>query len=274
MIDYNKTIQELTKTITDFTFEYDWETVKSKMLLVEVPKEELAELGNDKIMENLANRVFFMQQEDGKVIDVNHFCDFIRKNNIKAGSTIAFNFKYVHWQIIEDITIPQLKQYIRKQLNNVPDLKELKKTVVFEETKNQQTVGEINGIQIKTSVHVEQGKFYIQSTCSPETAYKLIIEIINEIQEQKQIFIEKKIKRDKKYACWYMVFIAVISLLWFINHCYSDIFSTMATLISFLLFLAGFVIVRFINHSNILIVFCKRKAIEKYQKEYDNLTNE
>jgi hypothetical protein len=34
MIDYNKKIQELTKEIIDFTFEYDFEEVKSKMQFI------------------------------------------------------------------------------------------------------------------------------------------------------------------------------------------------------------------------------------------------
>ena len=255
MVNYEQITQDLVKSITDFTFEFTFDKVKSKMELREVPEKVLTELGEKKTMENFINKVFYMRLSDGKVIDVNSFNDFTQKNNIKDGSTIMFNFKYVRWEIIEDLTTPQIKNHIKRQLtnNNDIDLEEVQKAFISEELKSKQIYGYLGDLPIISSTSIEQGKFYMHSTCPPEQAYKLINETIKELQEKKKDFIDKKIKRDKKNACWYVIFIVLISILWLINHSYSDILPTIwVSLIAFILFVAGFVIVRFINYSNIL----------------------
>jgi hypothetical protein len=271
MTDYNKEIEELAKSITKFTFEFDFAEVLNKMELREVPKNVLDTLGKEKIRENFENKVFYMRLPDGKVIDVVSFSNFIQKDNIKAVSVIRFNFQYVRWEITEDLTTPQIKKYIRSQLNNVKDLNELKKVSVLKELENKEIVGKIADIQIETSESIENGKFYIPSTFSKEQAYKQISETISELQKEQSEFIEKRIKRDKKHACGYGVFILFVSILWFVNYLYSDFLPTIwSSIIAFTLFIAGFVIVRFINHTYIQSAFCPKKGKIKYQKEFSN----
>jgi hypothetical protein len=50
-----------------------------------------------------------------------------------------------------------------------------------------------------------------------------------------------------------------------------DTLSTLwASIIAFALFIAGFIVVRCINHSYIKSAFCSNAAIIKYQEEFDN----
>ena len=196
MVKYEHIIQEIVKVISQFTFEFTFIEMQCKMELREVPKDVLDKLGEKKIMENVVNKVFYMRLPDGKVIDVNSFCDFIKKNDIKSGSKILFNFKYVRWELTEDLCTTQIKKYIKQQLTNNNDLvlSVLKKVLIVEELKNKQIDGYLGEVVVKKSNFIEQGKFYIQANCPPEQAYKLINETIDELQVEKenksQIFSE------------------------------------------------------------------------------------
>ena len=274
MIEYKHIIQEIVKAISQFTFEYTFSEVKCKMELREVPKDVLDELGEKKVIENFENQIFYMKLPDGKIIDINSFCNFIKKEDVKYDSNLIFNFRYVRWEFTEDLTTPQIRNYIKKQLtnNNELILSEAKKALVCEELKNKQIDGYLDEIAIKTNSSIEQGKFYFVANCPPEYAYKLINETINELQVEKAKFVEKKLKLDKKYACWYFVFIVIILALWLVINklvCI-PLPKLLFNIISIILFLTPLVIMRLINHSYITRAFCVKKAKRIYEKEFNS----
>ena len=92
-----------------------------------------------------------------------------------------------------------------------------------------------------------------------------------EYEREKEKYVRSKIRKDKKNVFSYITFIVFVSILWFLNHFYADTLPTIvASIIAFVLFIAGFIIVRFINHSYIQSVFCKKKTKRKYQKEFED----
>jgi hypothetical protein len=243
------------------------------MELREVPQNVLNELGEKKIRENFVNGIFHMRLSDGRIVDAKSFGDFIEKHNIKSGSVISLNFKYVRWEYTEDLTIPQIKNYIKQQLTNNDKiiLSEVKKALihVHEELKNKQVEGHLDGMPIQTSNFVEQGKFYMRVTMLPGQACQLLHETINEMDVEKNEYVNQKIKRDRRYTCFYIAYIIVIIVLWFISSKYVFICTPkyVLAIIALVLHVTPF-IMRFINHSYIKRAFCAKKAKIIYEKEF------
>ncbi len=276
MIDYEQIIQNLIQSLIDFSFEFSFDEVKSKMELREVPKEELELLGTEKVKENFENGIFIMKLSDEKFIDANSLYKHCKENNIKEPVLFVNpNFKYVRWEITEDLTTPQIKRHIKRQLtnNNGINLDEVHKALIKEDIKNKQIDGYLDKTPIKTSNYIQQGKFYIQSTCDSQNAYKLIEEAINELQEEKTGYIKRKIKKDRNNACWYFVFIVVILTFWLVNNYCEVIPKWLSISIGIILYLVPLVVLRLIDHSFIQSVFCRKKAETKYEKEFNSRVN-
>lgn len=271
MIDNNQKIQNIIESLTDFTFAFSMDEVRSKMELREVSKEELERLGSKKVKENFINGIFKLKFPDETIIDADSINEYCKINDIKK--PILFvnpNQKYVCYELTEDLTTLQIKRHIRRQLanSNEINLDELEKALIEENLKNKEVDGYINKIAVKTSSYVQQGKFYMQSTCSRENAYDLISSEINEIKIEKEEFINRKIHKDRWNAFFYFIFIIVILTLWILNNYYKAIPQWLSTSIGITLYLVSLVVLRFINHSFIKLVFNRKRAESKYGREF------
>jgi hypothetical protein len=273
MIDYELTVKRIINSITNFSFEFDFELVKKEMELQEVAKEELEKLGENKIKENFNKNIFKIKLPNGNLIDFNSVRNYSVENNIKEPVIVINpNFKYVQWVIKKDFTTPQIKKQIKNQLtsNNDIDLQEVQKALLIEDVKNKKIEGYINDLPIKTSNFINEGKFHIQSSCSPESAIKMVNEVIEELTIEKKTYVKSKIKRDNKNIIIYFVFVLFISVLWFINKQYHTLPIWLSNTIGFLLFLIPLVVMRLINHSIFDTLFFRKKAEKKYEKEFNN----
>jgi len=179
MIDYEQTVQKIISSITNFSFEFDFETVKKEMELQEVSKSELEKLGEARVREKFNAAIFKIKLPNGRLIDASSIAKYSAENNIKEPVIfINPNFKYVQWTVKKDFTIPQIKKQIKSQLTNNTDisLSEVQKTLLIEDVKNKKIEGYIDTLPIIASDYISEGKFHIQSSCTTESAIKIVNE--------------------------------------------------------------------------------------------------
>lgn len=273
MIDYEQTVQKIINSITDFSFEFDFETVKKEMKLQEVSKNELEKLGEARVKEKFNAGIFKIKLSNGRLIDANSIAKYSAENNIKEPVLfINPNFKYVQWTVKKDFITPQIKKQIKRQLTNNTDinLAEVQKVLLLEDVKNKKIEGYIDTLPIKTSNYISKGKFHIQSSCSKESAIKMVNEVIEELKIDTKKYIKLKFKRDYRSIFLYLVFVLVVSFLWFINKQSLTIPNWVSNIIGLILFLISLVVMRLINHSIFDTLFFRKKAERKYEKEFFN----
>lgn len=276
MIDYEKTVQKIIDSITNFSFEFEFEALKKEMELQEVSQAELDELGEIKVKEKFNNGFFKIKMPNGNLIDVETiYKQSIEKNIKEPVLFINPDFKYVKWSVTKNFTLPQIKKHIRNQLTNNTDLNlaEVQKALLIEEVKNKEVEGYLNELPIKTSENISEGKFYIQSSCSRESAIKMVFDTIEEINKDRKVYIESKLKQDYKYVFFYIIFVLFIYLLWFVNKQYETLPFWLSNTISSALFLIPLIVMRLINHSIFDSVLFRKKAEKKYEKEFNNKVN-
>ncbi|WP_281980329.1 hypothetical protein [Tenacibaculum mesophilum] len=277
MINNERTIQEIINSIMNFSFEFDIEKVKQEMELKEVSDDELEKLGESQVNQKFNNGEFKIKMPNGGLFDVNSIKEQSSKKGIKEPVVyINPNFKYVKWTLRKDFTTQQIKKHIKKQLTNSSevDINEIKKALLIEETKSKEVEGYIGELAVKTSQNISQGKFHIQSSCSKESAINLVFEHINEIEIEKDIYVNKKIRSDYKKLGFYLIFLVCVSILWFINSECKTLPNWVSTSIAFTLFLISFLIMRLINHKIFDTLLSKKKVIKKYEQEFYIKTSE
>lgn len=276
MIDYEKTVQKIIDSITNFSFEFEFEALKKEMELHEVSQAELDELGENKVKEKFNNGFFKIKMPNGNLIDVETiYKQSIEKNIKEPVLFINPDFKYVKWSVKKNFTLPQIKKHIRNQLTNNIDLNlaEVQKALLIEEVKNKEVEGYLNELPIKTSENISEGKFHIQSSCSRESAIKMVFNTIEELNKDRKVYIESKLKQDYKYVFFYIIFVLFIYLLWFVNKQYETLPFWLSNTISSALFLIPLIVMRLINHSIFDSVLFRKKAEKKYEKEFNNKVN-
>ncbi|MEI7597343.1 MAG: hypothetical protein WCK02_16460 [Bacteroidota bacterium] len=249
--------------------------MKKEMVLEEVQKSVLEELGKEKVQENFNNGIFKIKMPNGNLIDSNSIYKHSIENNIKE--PILFinpNFSYVQWVVKKDFVRPQIKNHIKSQLTSNRDinLDELQKDLLIEEMKDKKIEGCFNKLPIKTSNQISEGKFHIQSSCSRESAIGMLNEVIKELKVDAKKYIKGKIKRDIKYIIIYILFVSFITGLWFENKQIKTIPLWISDIISILLFLVPFIL-RIINLSFFNSLFFKKKAEKKYEKDFFDKLN-
>ena len=273
MIDYEQKVQTIINSIITFSFEFDFETVKKEMELQEVSKEEIEKLGEEKVRAKFNSAIFKIKLPNGTLIDVNSIAKHSVENNIKEPVIfINPNFKYVQWVVKKDFTTQQIKKHIKNQLTNNTDLNliEVKKALVIADTKNKKAEGYIDELPIKTSNLISEGKFHIQSSCFPESAIKMVNEVIEELTKEKKIYVASKIKRDNKNIIIYFIFVLFVASIWILNKQLQTLSIWLSNTIGLILFLIPLVVMRLINHSIFDTLFFKKKAEKKYEKEFSN----
>ena len=275
MLDNQNTIQKIISSLINITFDFDIEEVKKEMELVEVPKLEIDKLGKDKVQENFNKDIFKIKMPDGKIIDSTSIYKHSIENNIKEPVIfINPNFKYVQWVVKKDFVRPQIKKHVKRQIssNNDVNIEELKKELLIEEIKDKKIEGYIDKLPIKTSNHISEGKFHIQSSCSRESAIEMLNEVLEELKVDAKAFIKSKLKQDYKYITMYLIFVTFITGLWFINKQRGTIPLWLSNIIGIFLFLAPFIL-RIVNFSFFSTLFFKKKAEKKYEKEFYSKLN-
>ena len=275
MLDNQNTIQKIISSLINITFDFDIEEVKKEMELVEGPKLEIDKLGKDKVQENFNKDIFKIKMPDGKIIDSTSIYKHSIENNIKEPVIfINPNFKYVQWVVKKDFVRPQIKKHIKRQIssNNDVNIEELKKELLIEEIKDKKIEGYIDKLPIKTSNHISEGKFHIQSSCSRESAIEMLNEVLEELKVDAKAFIKSKLKQDYKYITMYLIFVTFITGLWFINKQRGTIPLWLSNIIGIFLFLAPFIL-RIVNFSFFSTLFFKKKAEKKYEKEFYSKLN-
>ena len=275
MLDNQNTIQKIISSLINITFDFDIEEVKKEMELVEVPKLEIDKLGKDKVQENFNKDIFKIKMPDGKIIDSTSIYKHSIENNIKEPVIfINPNFKYVQWVVKKDFVRPQIKKHIKRQIssNNDVNIEELKKELLIEEIKDKKIEGYIDKLPIKTSNHISEGKFHIQSSCSRESAIEMLNEVLEELKVDAKAFIKSKLKQDYKYITMYLIFVTFITGLWFINKQRGTIPLWLSNIIGIFLFLAPFIL-RIVNFSFFSTLFFKKKTEKKYEKEFYSKLN-
>lgn len=83
-------------------------------------------------------------------------------------------------------------------------------------------------------------------------------------------YVKMKLKRDYKSILLYLIFVSVVSFLWFINKQCLTIPNWASNSIGLILFLIPLVVMRLINHSIFDTLFFREKAEKKYEKEFFN----
>lgn len=276
MLDYKKTVQEIIHSLTNITFEFDIEELKKAMVLEEVSESELKKLGDKKIQENFNSGIFKIKMPNGSIIDSNSIYKFSIENNIKE-PVIFINpdFKYVQWVLNKDFVRPQIKKQIKKKLtnNNEINLEEVQKALIIEDIQNKKIEGYIDKLPIKTSNFICEGRFYIQSSCSHDIAIQLIDEVIAELKIEKKEYIKSKFSRDYKYLVIYIIFITIVTSLWFVNKQCVTIPLWFSNVIGVILFLVPLVVMKIINHSFLDTLIFRKKSRKMYEKEFYDKIN-
>lgn len=276
MIDYEQKVQKIINSIITFSFEFDFETIKKEMVLQEVSKEEIEKLGEEKVKEKFNSSVFKIKLPNGTLIDANSIAKHSVENNIKEPVIfINPNFKYVQWVVKKDFIRPQIKKHIKKQLtiNSDINLEEFQKELIIEDLKNKKIAGYIDNLPVKTSNYISGGKFKIQSSCSRESAIKTANEVIEEIKIDMKKYVESKFRKDFKYIFYYIIFILILTTIWYINKDYQTLPIWISNIIATILFLVSLVVMRLVNHSFFDTLLFRSKAEKKYQKEFYNKIN-
>lgn len=276
MIDYEQTVLKIINSITNFSFEFDYESMKKEMELREVSKDELEKLGENKIKEKFNNGFFKIKMPNGNLIDVDSIYKHCLENNIKE-PVIFINpdYKYVKLIVKKDFTTPQLKKQIKNLLTNNSDinLAEVQKALLMEEINDKKVEGYIGEMPVKTSNYISEGKFHIQSSCARESAIVMVNEVINELKKDAKTYVKSKFGRDYKNIFLYLIFIIIVTTLWFVNKQYPTLSIWLTNTISLFLFLVPLVVMRLINHSFLDTLLFKKKARKKYEKEFYNKVN-
>jgi len=273
MIDSEQIVKKVINSLADFSFEFDFQTIKKEMELQEVPKEELERLGKDKIKENFNKGIFKLKLPNGNLIDVNSITNYSIENNIEEPVIfINPNFKYVQWLVKKDFTAPQIKRHIKNQLTNNTDinLTEVQKALLIEDLRNKKVDGYLDRLPVKTSTYISEGRFYIQSSCSKESAIKMFNEVIEELKTNVKKYVKSKFKRDYRNIFLYLLFVLIVSSIWFVNKQYQTLPIWLSNSIGLFLFLIPLVVMRLINHSVFDTLFFRKKAERKYEKEFYN----
>lgn len=233
------------------------------MELQEVSNKELEKLGENKVKEKSNSGFFIIKLSNGSLIDSKSIIKYSIENNIKEPFIfINPNFKYVQWAVKRDLTTPQIKKQIRKQLANNTDinLEGIQKVLLIEDVKSKKHEGYINEVPIKTSNYISEGKFLIESSCSRENAIKMVNEVIKELKIDEKKYVENKFKQAYKNIFFYIIFILIVSSFWYINKEYKTLPIWISNTLGFFLFLTSLVVMRLINHSIFDIIFFKKKA--------------
>ena len=266
MIDYEKTVQKIIDSITNFSFDFDFETLEKELELQEVSQDELDELGENKVQEKFNNGFFKIKMPNGNVIDAQTIYKQSLENNFKEPVLLIHpDFKYVKWSVKKNFTLPQIKNHIKNQLNNNTDLNlaEVQKALSIEDAKNKHIDGYISEVPIKTSDYIKEGTFHIQSTCSRESAIKMVNDTIEELTKDKKIFITSKIRKDYRYIFFYIIFVLFVYFLWFVNKQYQTLPFWLSNAVGSALFLIPLIVMRLINHSIFDSLLFRKKGEKK-----------
>lgn len=273
MVDYEKIIQKIIESVVDFTFEYDIEEALKNMQLSEVSEKEIENLGEERVKQNFSNGLFKIRLDDGKLIDNNSIYQYCIENSIKQPVLyLDQNFKYVHWEFKDDLSVHQIKKEIKNLLssNSEISLKKAQKALINEEIKDKKIEAYINELPIKTSTYIQEGKLCIKATCSREHAIETINSVILELEIEKEQFVKDKIKRDKLIALAYILFILIVISLWYINNQNFVIQKWISNSIAIFLFAIPLTALRLINYSFTDSILLIKKAEKKYEKEFEN----
>ncbi len=255
-----------------FDFKIDFEKVKSKMELREIPSEEFDKLTPEDINKNFSTGEFKIKQPNGNIIDSSSIYKYSQENNISAPMLLLNpDFKYVRWEITEDLSSKQLKDEIKNQLssNSEINLEKAQKTLITNEIEANETLGYIDEISVKVSSLVKKGIFYLRSTCNRESAVKLINEVINELKLERETYVIGKIKTDKLSAIIYLLFVLLIASLWYLINQNLPVNKWLSITIAGFLFILPFIL-RVVNFSFIDAIFFKDKAKKRYEKEFNS----
>jgi hypothetical protein len=278
MIDYKIVTNKIIKSITEFTFEFDIEKIKKDMELQDVSKEELKKIGQVKVTENFNKGLFNIKMLNGAIIDSKSIHkDSLEKNIKEPVLPINTNFKFVKWIVKKDFTIHQIKKQIRKQItsNSEIDLIQLKKELLNKKTGNDDVDGYINGLPIKSSNNVNEGMFYIQSSCSTDLAITMVYEVLFVLEKETISYVKTQIKNDYRKFLICFIFLLLVYALWFTNK-ESKILSTgLSTTVAFVLFSLSFIVIGLRDHTIFNTLLNKKKAEKKYAMElYEKVYNE
>lgn len=272
MVDYEQILENIAHSLNELTIEFDINEAMSKMVLREVPENELIALGENNIRQNFINGTFKIKLSDEKIVDADSLSKYCIENNIKQ--PILFvnpNIKYVRWELTENFVTPQIKSLIRRHLANNKDmnLEEAKKALIKKDIETKEIDGYIHELPVKTSNYIQEGKFYIQVTGNKSNTNKLIDETISELEEEKGRFIKSKVKQDRLNAIIYFAFVLFITTLWSINNYCGLVPNWLSNSIAIFLFFVPFAIFQIINYSFIQSVFNIKMAEKKYEKEFN-----
>ena len=280
MIDHKLVTNKIIKSITEFSFEFsfDIEKCKKDMELQDVSKEELKNLGQNKVNENFNKGIFNIKMLNGAIIDSKSIQkDNLEKNIKEPVLPINSNFKFVKWVVKKDFILDKIKKKIRKQItsNSEIDLIELKKELLNKETKNNKIEGNVEDLPIKSNNNVNEEIFYIQSSCSTDVAITMACHELYELEKETIIYVKTEIKNDYRKFFYYSIFLLLVSILWFMNKEIKTISSELSTTVAFFLFLISSIVIRLINHTIFETLLSKKKAEKKYAMEfYDQTYNE
>jgi hypothetical protein len=276
MVNPEQIIEDIIQSLNEFTFEFNIEDVKKKMVLREVPKNELKALGEDEIKRNFINGIFQIEISDNEIINTKSLYEYCIKNNIENSTLfINTNSKFLRWEITEDLSTPQIKRLIKRKLlnNNNINLDEAQKVIINKDIDTKNIEGYVNDLPVKVSNYIQEGKFYVQITETNEDILKLINESIKELRIDKEKFIKTKIKRDKINAILYFLFVIFITFLSVVNNYCKLIPNWLSIIIGAILSFAPLGIFKLINCSFILSVFNRSKAEKKYEDEFNHSFN-
>lgn len=270
MID-NQKINKIIESIRNFTFEYDFEEAKRNLELLEVSDKEIEELGLDKVKENFTKGIFKLKFANEVIVDANSIHEYCRREGIKASSIFQNpKQKYVKFEFKNDLTFSQIKRYIRRQIatSNESNFETLQKNAIIESLKNKQVDGYVNGVGVKTSSYIKKGKFYTQASCSEEVAYKQLLSEIESLRKEQNLYVTKKVNKNRLKMIYYVIFIGITLTLWSFNNYCETLASWLANSISITLFIISFLVMRFINHSAIKLAFNKKKAKKEFKADF------
>lgn len=277
MIDYNKNLQVIIDSITTYIFELDFEELGKEMELQVVPKEELERIGNKKVSENFYSGKFLIKLSNGNTINYRSIAKYISENKIQK--PISFNateYKFVEWVLKKDFISNQINRHIKKQLSNSReiDLIELQKALIVEDGKNKEGNIYIENIPIKESHLVKEGKFYIQSSCSRETAISKINSTIDELQGSKEIYIKDRFIKDYTYIILYLLFILLIVAVWVLSNNIIELVNLFWQNILSAFVSVCLVAVGAIKYNFMEALYSRYKASLRYEKEFWENTTE
>ena len=87
-------------------------------------------------------------------------------------------------------------------------------------------------------------------------------------ERSKESYIIREVKRCRKYAFFYFVFILILLVFWFINHNNLVIEEPWASIIAIFVFISSSIIMRFINHTTVQEFFNQSKLRNRLELEF------